>query len=166
MFGKIEDYNDYLSTSGWERLGKNIWHDDDIYMFNVYDSYDEFKKNNKNIKHGDEYLYCIELDDNYIKVGFSSDLKTRMKTHLEKKSTFFSHDHRIGILGPLQDGYESEQMLHMRFSSFSTDVETYYLHDDYCSFDAFMIMFQCFQTSLMLGEDTLFQAKNLIKVKQ
>lgn len=170
MIEQIKNYQEHLRICGWRRISQNIWTDDGIFMFNVYDNFDYFNDYIEVIKNSD-YIYCLELEQNCIKIGYSSNLKKRISTHFsDNKSIFKDKIKRIAILGPIEDGKKTEQIIHSYLSKYNDDIytstETYFFNDELNSFDTFMIMFQFFQSSLILGEVDHFEKMELIKVKQ
>lgn len=92
------------------------------YKFFIYDSYEEFTKDSSLFFRGREYLYCLELDGGYaIKIGFSANILSRIKNHCKRKNSPFKDKvGRIGVLGPLRGGLDSEDWIHAYMSSMLT----------------------------------------------
>lgn len=90
------------------------------YEFFIYDSYDELKKDSHLFFYRRQYLYCLELSDGKaIKIGYSGNLNNRLKQHIvDSKSPFFGKVGRIGVLGPIRDGLNSEEIIHSRMTPY------------------------------------------------
>ncbi len=158
MAEKIKNYHEHLTISGWKRIDTNLWYDEDIYMFNVYDDFEDFVDFSEIVKNGN-YIYCLELEGNCIKIGYSAELKRRIRTHFkDKNSPFKSKIQRIGILGPIENAKEVEKKLHSDLYEYQDDkydsLETYHFHKEFNTFDMFMVMFQFIQSSYLLENNT------------
>ena len=145
---------------------------DFYYQFFVYSSYEDFLKDSKLFFYGRQYLYLLELDNGEaIKLGYSSNIKNRLKTHyFDNKSPFKGKIGRIGILGPIRDGLNVEDILHnymtpfLLIGKYGTSIETYSFEKNYneCntpqkdrnSFDSFnKIGFLAIQSLIRTKED-------------
>lgn len=143
-----------------------------FYEFFVYGSYEEFLKDSKLFFYGRQYLYLLELDNGEaVKLGFSSNIKNRLKTHyFSNGSPFRGKIGRIGVLGPIRDGLNTEEVLHNYMTPFllkgkyGDSIETYSFDRNYdmCntnkedrnSFDTFnKIGFICIQSLTHSRED-------------
>lgn len=115
-------------------------HSENIYLFTVFDSYEEVLKNISTFMYGRQYLYCLELVDDAVKIGFTANLKGRLRTHLtDKNSPFKDKVKRIGVLGPIRDGLNSEEIIHGYMTpyvcyDYGTSVETYSLKELFNTF--------------------------------